>query len=144
MEDEQGELNFDPEPGHGAARWSDPETSHEAAESIDPTYLYGVIRDTLAWAHAHPALAARALGVSEAEASFGLTSHEIAHLSRKAYGSLTPRMKTMRKRDWIYDTGITRPWGGAPNHPRSTRQSTVWQLTSLRSEKHEFTEKKPE
>lgn len=115
---------------HGAVRASDPDTSHAAAESINPSALQGVIIQILV------------------EAQTGLTTHEIARLVHIGYQTITPRMKPMRLKGWVYDTGLRRAWKGGPGSPATNRLSIVWQLTTLRHVPIRFgdgiTEKRPE
>lgn len=92
---------------HGAARWNDPSTAKEAAQALDPQPLYDKIRDALA------------------RVRTGLITHEISlHIDTPLW-SVSPRMEPMRKKDWVYNTGIQRRW------PPSGRWSIVWQLTGL-------------
>lgn len=99
----------------GAARWSDPETSHQAAESIEPSHLQGIIMETLAKGPRG-----------------GMTTHEIAAACGIGYQTITPRIKPMVAKGWVYDTGERRAWAGAPGSPPTTRMSIVWNLTSRR------------
>lgn len=108
------DLNFDKEE-HGAARWSDPETSHAAAESIKPSHLQGIIIETMAKGPRG-----------------GMITHEIADSCGIGYQTITPRMKRMVEKGWVYDTGERRCWGGGPGSPSTTRESIVWNLTSRR------------
>lgn len=115
-DDGQFELNFNaPEPERGAARWSDPETSHEAAESVATSRLQGIIIETLA------------------KARTGLTTHEIARDCGIGYQTITPRMKALRFKGLVYDTGVRRFWTGSLGSPATKRKSIVWQLTALRA-----------
>lgn len=98
----------------GAARGSDPQTSQDAAESINAATLFATVVDELR------------------EARIGLTTHEIAHRTGISWGTITPRMKPLRLKGLIYDTGLRRSWYGSPGNPPSDRLSIVWQLTSLR------------
>lgn len=121
----QGELNFDfddeperEEEEHGAARWSDPPTSHEAAEALDPASLYGKIIATLK----------KAARGSIYSPKPGLITHEISHLTGISLVTISPRMRPMSDKGWVYDTGETRFWIGAPGDKATKRKSIVWDL----------------
>lgn len=98
----------------GAARATDPKTSHDAAESLNPTRLYGLVADTLR------------------KARTGLITHEVAHRTGISWGTITPRMAPMEKKKIVFRTNLVRAWYGSPGNPPSDRMNTVWQLTDLR------------
>ena len=116
--DEDYDL-FEGDEEHGAARHTDPETSHDAAESLSTPHLESVVVATLR------------------EARSGLTTHEIAHRCGISWGTITPRMKPLRIKELVYDTGQRRDWYGSPGNPPSSRMSIVWQLTAFRDPPNE-------
>jgi hypothetical protein len=125
FDDSQDEFNFEET---GVARWTDPETSHQAAESLnaaDLAHLYSVVWETLVKNQNNP------------KYPHGLITREIAFLAGVHWGSISPRMKTMRLKGWVFNTGERRPWHGAPGNPASSRLSIVWQLSSLRKDEEQ-------
>jgi hypothetical protein len=98
----------------GGVRRTDPDTSHDAAESLSVSFLEGLV--------------VKALG----EARTGLITHEIAHRWSVFRDTISPRMKPLRMKGKVYDSGERRAWHGSPGNPPSKRKSIVWQLTELR------------
>src|ERR1700748_3204028 len=85
------------------ARHSDPSTSHDAAAQVNTTRLEAIVVWTLP------------------KYQEGLTSIAIAQLSGEPEWSMSPRMKPLREKGKIFDSGETRKRFGT--HGRSSK---VW------------------
>jgi hypothetical protein len=110
-----GQFSMRENEDHGGARDTDPDTSHEAAHSVNPTPLQFTIAQIL-------------LRIGPA------TTHEIADACMIGYQTITPRMKAMREKKMVYDTGFRRSDRGGPNRKPTNRVSIVWDLYSRRPE----------
>lgn len=88
--------------GQAWARTTDLETSHDAANAvrgIEAARLERKVLDALT------------------EHATGLTSHELVSVTGIPYESVTPRIKPLRERGWILDSGLRRG---------ERRKSIVW------------------
>jgi len=85
------------------ARATDPETSAAAAESIKPTELEGAVLSCLR------------------TFSDGAITHEIAERMNLTPWSISPRMKPLRAKGLIEDSGHKRAW-------HTGRASIVWRV----------------
>lgn len=95
------------EEGQAYARTTDPDTSQDAADQtqgVDAARLELIVWTELS---KYPQ---------------GLTCHELVAATGVAYQSLTPRLKPLRTRGLILDSGTRRPG-------RSNRQCIVWIAT---------------
>lgn len=89
------------------ARESDPQTAHDAAASLSSEVLAGLRRFVCEALAEHPE---------------GLTSTEIADMRGLPRDSISPRMKELKERRRVIDSGETRVPAG------KMRKAIVWKL----------------
>lgn len=111
-------MSDDDEPredGEAWARGSDPDTSHDAADDARGERAIKMERQVYACLVARPN---------------GLTNWEIVELSGLSYHSATPRVKPLRNKNLVYDSGEKRlsPYG---------KMCKVWRATIYRPEEPE-------
>lgn len=101
--------------GEAWARGSDPDTSHDAADDARGERAIKLERQVYACLVARPN---------------GLTNWEIVELSGIAYHAATPRVKPLRRKGLVYDSGEKRksPYG---------KECKVWKATIYRPEEPE-------
>lgn len=87
----------------GGVRRDDPDTSRAAAESIHVTQLEDVV-----------------LGALFAAGSHGLTTFELADVTKLSLVTVSPRLRPLARKGRVYDTGLRR------ENPASGRNAIVW------------------
>lgn len=91
--------------GEALARSTDPGTSHAAAEAVEGTTAARMERKVLEGLAQYPD---------------GLTCHELVEVTGIPYESVTPRIKPLRAKNLVLDSGLRR------SKPGSNRLQIVW------------------
>lgn len=102
------QLDLIPQDGEAHARRSDPATSKDAADALEGEVATRMELKVLAALRNSPN---------------GATTHELVGLTGLPYESVTPRIKPLRKKGLVEDSGAKRPG------PGGKRQCIVWCLT---------------